>query len=162
MQILRLEKRDIKECLDIYNYYIKNTVFSLEENEVGICEYEKKIEEIISKYPFLVAKDDGGKVLGFAYLDVYNKRSAYRHTADLTIYVNKDCLHCNIGYKLLSHIQKTAKEIGITNIISIITDENRNSCLFHERNGFVSEGHIHDVAIKFGKSIGVFYYRKSL
>ena len=52
--------------------------------------------------------------------------------------------------------------MGITNLISIIPDENAASCRFHEKNGFVKEGHLHDIAVKFGRRCGVCYYRKEL
>ena len=63
---------------------------------------------------------------------------------------------------LLAAIEAEGRKMGITNLISIITDENAASCRFHEKNGFVKEGHLHDIAVKFGRRCGVCYYRKEL
>ena len=62
----------------------------------------------------------------------------------------------------LAAIEAEGRKMGITNLISIITDENAASCRFHEKNGFVKEGHLHDIAVKFGRRCGVCYYRKEL
>lgn len=100
--------------------------------------------------------------MGYAYLNTFNLRSAYRITADLSIYVNKDHLYEHIGAILLKELEKLAQERVILNIISIVTSENDNSSSFHLKNGFVLEGTIRDIAIKFWETISVNYFRKSL
>ncbi len=162
MNICSLTDIDIDQCLEIYNYYILNTAYTLEEKELTHDEFYSRCHLITDKYPFIVVKNDEGKVLGYAYLDVFNSRSAYRKTADLSIYVNKDHLHEHLGKNLLEEIEKLAKIYGITNIISLITSENPNSAKFHLRNGFYLEATLKNVAIKFNKDISVFYYRKTL
>ncbi len=54
------------------------------------------------------------------------------------------------------------KRRGIKNIVSIVTDENENSKIFHEKHGFILEGHIKNFAEKFEKTLGVYYFRKTL
>lgn len=162
MKIRDLKEDDIKACLDIYNYYIENTCYTLEEEKLNLDSFAKRVKRIQSHYPFLVYTDEMGFVLGYAYLDGFHERSAYRKTADLSIYVDKDHLHDHIGVILLDEIEKKAKEYGITNIISIVTSENENSLQFHEKHGFLLEGNIHDVAFKLGRSISVYYLRKPI
>lgn len=157
-----LAEKDIEKCLEIYNYYIKNTSFSLEEEELSLEVYRARVAGITKKYPFIVAHDESGEAVGFAYLNVFNERSAYRHTADLSIYVDNHHTHEHIGEILLAALEKLAADYGITNIISIITDINAASVKFHEKRGFVCVGRIADIAIKFGKSCGIYYYRKKL
>ncbi len=161
MNIRAFNKGDIDSCLDIYNYYIEHTCFSLEEDKLGHEEFESRCDGIAKKYPFIVLENDG-VIEGYAHLNTFNPRSAYRKTADLSIYVNKSHLREHIGAILLQEIEKRAKESGITNIISIFTSENENSLRFHLKNGFVLEGTIHDATMKFGKVIGVHYLRKIL
>lgn len=162
MRVERLKEKDIREILDIYNYYILNTCFTLEEEALSLPGFTNRCQNISNRYPFIVAKDDNDKVVGYAYLDEFNSRSAYRHTADLSIYVDKDRIHEHIGQLLLDSIEKIAKDYQINTIISLVTSENSNSARFHERNGFLLEGNIRNCANKFGKDLGVYYYRKSL
>lgn len=77
-------------------------------------------------------------------------------------YVDSHRTHEHIGEILLAALEKLAADYGITNIISIITDINAASVKFHEKRGFVCVGRIADIAIKFGKSCGIYYYRKKL
>lgn len=162
MLIRKLEDSDIEACLNIYNYYIENTCYTLEEERLSLSDFTSRVKRIQAHYPFLVYVDDENQVLGYAYLDVFHERSAYKKTADLSIYVDKDHLHDHIGVLLLNAIEKEAKEYSITNIISIVTSENENSLHFHEKHGFLLEGNIHDVAYKLGKSISVYYLRKPI
>lgn len=73
-----------------------------------------------------------------------------------------DYLHAHVGSLLLMHIEELARAQGIANIISIITGSNERSCAFHEKNGFVLEGVIHEAAMKFGVLDDVRFYRKKL
>ncbi len=157
-----LQNKDIERCLEIYNYYIKNTCFTLEEDELSLEAFRTRVGDITKKYPFIVAHDESGNVIGYAYLNVFNERSAYCHTADLSIYVDRHHTHTQIGEKLLLETEKLAREYEITNLISIITGSNEGSVRFHEKHGFIREGNIHDIAIKFGKTLGIYFYRKKL
>lgn len=162
MIIRELADSDIEACLDIYNYYIENTCYTLEEEKLSLSDFTNRVNRIHSNYPFLVYLDDSNHVLGYAYLDIFHERSAYKKTADISIYVDKDHLHDHIGTILLEEIEKKANECSITNIISIVTSENENSLHFHQKHGFLLEGNIHDVAYKLGKSISVYYLRKPI
>ena len=162
MMMRTLEEKDMIHCLEIYNYYIKNTCFTLEEEKLSLEGFKKRCEGILKKYPFIVLENEEKQIIGYAYLNTFNPRSSYRHTADLSIYVHKDHLHEHTGGILLEEIEKIALQYDITNIISIVTSENKNSFHFHEKNGFVLEGTLHDVAIKFFKIISVYYFRKPL
>ena len=162
MKTEKISPADIGACCDIYNYYIRNTCFTLEEEEVSRDEFTARVARISRTYPYIVARNDAGEVTGYAYLDTFNPRSAYRRTADLSIYVSHEHLHEHIGGILLADIEKKAAEYGITTLISIITSENAGSVAFHEKNGFVREGTIHNVAVKFGKTLSIDYYRKPL
>ena len=157
-----LREVDIPACLDIYNHYVLHTSVSLEEQALTLAQYRQRVEDVLRAYPFIVARDAAGTVLGFAYLAAFNPRSAYRRSADLSIYVRADCLHAHVGSLLLMHIEGLARAQGIANIISIITGSNERSCAFHEKNGFVLEGVIHEAAMKFGVLEDVRFYRKKL
>ncbi len=163
MFIERIKPENIKDCAEIYNRYVLESVFTLEEEALTPDEYAARVRSVEQNgYPFIVAKDERGKVIGFAYLDFFNPRVGYRHTADLSIYVAADCCQLGVGEKMLAHIEEQAKNMGITNIISIITGENEASCCFHEKHGFLLEGQLNDVAVKFGKILSVSYYRKAI
>ena len=74
---------DIAACTELYNYYIENTCITLEEEPVTPEEFGARAARITKNYPYIVARDGAGKPIGFAYLDVFNPRSAYRCTAEV-------------------------------------------------------------------------------
>ena len=63
---------------------------------------------------------------------------------------------------LLAAFVAVGRNLGFTNLFSFISVDYAASCRFHEKNGFVKEGHLHDIAVKFGRRCGVCYYRKEL
>lgn len=161
MTIEPICKTDVKECVEIYNHYIENTTITLEEKPLTEEEFSARVERITKRYPYFVAKDDG-KVTGYAYLDVFNERSAYKITADLSIYVACDRLREGVGEKLYTAIEKAAKECGFENIVSLVTSENDGSVKFHLRNGFKETGELANVARKFDRYVGVKFFIKNI
>lgn len=153
---------DIAACTEIYNYYIENTCITLEEEPITPEEFGERAARITKDYPYIVAHDGAGKPVGYAYLDVFNPRSAYRRTADLSIYVDRSCRRGGVGQKLYTQIERLSRERGIENFISIITSENEGSLRFHRKNGFTEVGVMHAVAFKFGKYLDVSFFQKRL
>lgn len=159
MFITDLKEEDIKQCLTIYNYYILNTCYTLEEKELSLEEFTTRCLKIKERFPFIVCKEDD-KVLGYAYLNEFSSRSAYSISVDLSIYTDHLLLHKHIGSSLLAEIEKRALDYNFKNIISIITSENPNSCEFHKLHGYTLEATLKDIAFKFNKVISTYYYKK--
>ena len=156
MTVRKLNDGDIVRCLEIYNYYIEETTVSFEETPLTLEKFTERVNRIREEYPFIVAEDDE-KIVGYAYLDRFHERSAYRFTADLSIYLDKDLLAKGTGGLLLDEIERRGKDMGITNIISLV-----RSAAFHEKHGFRLVGRLEKVGVKFGKILDVFYYQKAL
>lgn len=157
---IKHKKDYIKQCLNIYNYYISNTCFTLETVPLTYQEFSKRINEY-SKHSFLLAVQNN-KVLGYAYLDQFNKRQGYYPSVDLSIYVDKDYTNKDIGSKLVDKIEEKALLKGYENIISIITSVNTNSINFHIKHQFKECGYLDNIARKFDTDLGVYYYKKRL
>lgn len=153
---------DIAACTELYNYYIENTCITLEEEPVTPEKFGARAARITKDYPYIVARDGAGKPIGYAYLDVFNARSAYRCTADLSIYVAHSCRGGGVGQKLYAEIEQLGRERGIENLISIITSDNEGSLRFHRKNGFTEIGVMPAVAFKFGKYLDVSFFQKHL
>ncbi len=157
-----LNEGDIPSCLAIYNHYIEETVYTLEEDPLSLEAFKKRCLAIESKNPFLVCEGEGGAVLGFCYLHPFHERSAFRRTAELSIYVAKDHLREGVGEALYLSLEIEARKEGLTNLVAVITGENSSSLSFHYRNGFSLEGTLKGVAHKLGRDVDVCYLRKDL
>lgn len=159
--IRKAELKDCGACVGIYNYYIENTTVTFEETPLTVEEFEARFLRITEKYPFFVEEEDG-KTVGYAYLDTFNPRSAYRKTTDLSIYIDKNVVSKGLGSLLLNKIEKEAEAHGFENIISLVTEENTASVLFHEKHGFKHAGRLEKVGVKFGKELDVLFLQKRL
>ena len=154
MIIRNIKKEDIRRCVEIYNYYIINSTVTFEEQPLTEARFAERVERISADYPYLV--------VGYAYLDKYNERSAYRFTADLSIYLDNSCVSHGVGSRLLAEIEKAARERGIVNILSLITEENAVSVAFHGKHGFEPVGKLEKVGFKMDKWLDVLFYQKKL
>jgi phosphinothricin acetyltransferase len=156
-----IEEKDIPACLSLYDDYVLNTVYSLEEKAVAFSEFAERVRRIQKDYLWLV-EEENGEIVGYGYLDVFNPRSAYHISADLSLYVRKDKEREGIGKEILTALESWAREHGIRNLVSLITSENAPSLAFHQKMGFFEAGYLPNVAVKFGRSLGVYYYLKPL
>ena len=78
-----LEENDISSCLEIYNWYIENSVATFEETKLSLSQFQQRVHRICEKYPYIVLEENH-KIIGYAYLDAFHERSAYQWTVDLS------------------------------------------------------------------------------
>ena len=148
---------DAPEIIGIYNYYVNGTAISFEEQPVSINEMENRIREITAKYPWLVAEEDEG-ILGFAYANKYRERSAYRYTAEITIYLKNGETGKGLGTQLMSRLIDETRICGFHALISGITLPNERSVAIHEKFGFEKIAHFKEVGFKFNQWLDVGYW----
>lgn len=154
-------RRDSAACARIYNHYIAKTTVTFEETPLSEESFAERLARISARYPFLVAEADG-QVVGYAYLDAFNPRTAYRLTSDLSIYLDPNATAQGIGSQLLLRIEAEAARRGLRNVISLVTEENVGSVRFHERHGFARVGRLENVGLKFGRLLDVLFLQKPL
>ena len=72
-------------------------------------------------WSFLVATDATG-VLGYAYFAQLRERSAYRYTAETSIYVRDDVRGQGVGKALVGRLLADAEAAGFRQMIAVIGD----------------------------------------
>lgn len=150
---------DACRILEIYAPYITSTVISFEYDVPTPEEFSARVEEIRSRYPYLVYERDG-LVIGYAYASAYNSRAAYDYTVDLSVYVDAAFRGQNIGECLYAAIFDILAKQGFYSAYACITATNENSLKFHSRMGFTDAG-THPVAgFKHGQWLDVCWYVK--
>lgn len=159
--IRNIETKDLQHICDIYNHYILTTHASFETEPVTQEEMERRMQEYTSNYPWLVYEENG-KVLGFCYASKWRPRPAYRYTAEVTIYLEKDHLSKGIGKLLYQELFSQLKSQAIHSIIATIALPNEKSQALHEGLGFEQVAHFKDMGFKLEKWIDVGYWQKML
>jgi phosphinothricin acetyltransferase len=148
---------DAMAIRDIYNYYIVNTAVSFEEEPLGVREMTERIQKISAKYPWFVW-EEAGEVLGYAYVNTWRERAAYRYAAELSIYLKKGYEGKGIGGKLFGHLLEGVKKTNIHALVSGITLPNARSVILHEKFGFKKVTQFNEIGFKMGKWLDVGYW----
>lgn len=161
MIIRDIEKKDYERVLEIYDWYVLNSPYTLENEPHTLEGFSARIDSIREKYPYIICEDEG-RVIGYAYLDPFGPRWGYRFTCDLAIYVDKDRLSCGAGRMLMEELLSHADEMEIRDVIAVVTEENPGSIAFHEKMGFEIQGRFTGIADKFGRRFGVVYMQKTI
>jgi L-amino acid N-acyltransferase YncA len=102
-------------------------------------------------YPYFVAELDG-RVAGYAYVNAYRTRPAYRFTVEDSVYIAPDAQGKGVGRALLDRLIATCRDDGFRLMIAVIGDSSQFASIsMHRRAGFRFCGTIHSVGYKFGR-----------
>jgi L-amino acid N-acyltransferase YncA len=157
------ERADAPAIAAIYAHYVETSAATFDESAPGAEAIEGKIAEIASAgLPFLVAEGEGG-VGGFAYLAPYKPRSAYRYTAENSVYVAPDARGRGLGRALLERLLEEGERADVREVIAIIavTDEPASVAL-HRACGFSEAGRLTAVGFKHGRWYDTLLMQRSL
>ena len=113
-------------------------------------------------YPWLVARDDAGTVLGYAYASRFHPREGYRFSCETSIYVHPDAKRRGIGTALLASLLKECEAVGLRQAFAIIAGTEPASVVLHARHGYRPCGTLDNAGRKHGKWIDVFFMQRPL
>ncbi len=158
-RLMPVSVEDGKAIIDIYNHYVKNSFAAYPENEVPY-ELFPLFLEMAKGYPFLVARDGFGKVLGFGFLHPHDHMSVFSQVAEITYFIAPEYIGQGIGSQILDCFLGWAREKGITSILASISSLNSGSLAFHKRNGFVECGRFVGIGRKNGREFDVVWMQR--
>ena len=155
---------DLPQVLAIYRHYVRNSVVTFDEKPPTIRAFRTKFEHTEKLgYPFLVAQSPGGDILGFARVQPFRDKSAFRHTVESTIYLGPASTGRGLGGALLDALIEEAKQSGLKEMIAVIADSGADaSVALHTSRGFSTTGTMGKVGYKFDRWIGIIMMQKSL
>ncbi len=153
-----IRENDAKSIADIYNYYIKNTVITFENDMVSEAEIKKRIKEITANLPWIVYESNN-EVIGYAYASNWKSRCAYKNSVEATIYLKYNKKEKGVGTLLYNELLKRIKAKKFHTVIGGIALPNEASIALHEKLGFKKVAHFKEVGYKFDKWIDVAYWQ---
>ena len=162
---------DARELLSIYDYYVKETAITFEYETPSVEEFKERIENVLAKYPYLVAETTDEKnerhIVGYAYASPFHPRAAYQWCAEMSIYLHKDLRGKGTGRALYTELERRLKEMGLLNLNACIgypdkEDEHLTfaSVRFHEKMGYSMVGEFHSCGYKFGRWYNMVWMEK--
>ena len=161
---------DAKRIAEIYKPYVDDTAISFELTAPEEEEMEARIVATLKNYPYLVAEDENGVVVGYAYAGKFRPREAYIHSVEMSIYIDRNCRRAGIGKALYAELEKILLRQNIYVVYANITftDDpkdthvNDDSVRFHEKLGYEFVGKHNRCGYKFGNWYGVCWLEKNL
>tara|TARA_R110001583_G_scaffold102853_7_gene249578 strand:+ start:23901 stop:24515 length:615 start_codon:yes stop_codon:yes gene_type:complete len=152
--------KDAISIAKIYNHYISDTVVTFETETISSEDILKRICKIQSEdLPWLIAEDDMGKVIGYAYASTWRERFAYRFSVEVTVYLSPNALGHGLGSQLYEALFTELKHRSIHSVIGGITLPNQASVALHEKFGLEKVAHFKEVGFKFNQWKDVGYWQ---
>ncbi len=144
---------DMVAVTAIYGEAVLHGTASFETTPPTESEMRRRFAGMIAgNYPYLVAEDAKGTILGYAYAGPYRTRPAYRWSVENSVYVMQTARGQGIGKKLLNELIDCCQANGFRQMIAIIGDSaNTGSIALHSACGFQMVGTLRSVGRKHGK-----------
>lgn len=148
--IRNVQIEDAQELLDIYNYYVVNTVVTFDLEPLSLDAFEEKITTVSADYPFIVYEENS-EILGYAYGSKFRPKPAYKKTVESTVYLKHGLQGKQLGSKLYHELLFLLKQKNVHVVLGVLTLPNEASVKLHEKFGFKEVAHLKEVGLKFGK-----------
>ena len=146
---------DVPRLAQIYGHAVLNGTASFELMPPSEAEMQVRFETLKAQgYPYIVAADRKGRVLGYAYAGPFRLRPAYRWSVEDSIYICPDAYGRGAGGALLQRLLELCEEKGFRQMIAVIGgSDHAPSIRLHESAGFRTIGIFTGSGFKFGRWI---------
>ena len=155
---------DIPVITRIYAHHVLHGTGSFETEAPSPDEMARRRDEVLQRQlPYLVAVDDDGQIVGYAYANWFKARPAYRFSAEDSIYVADGQHGKGLGRLLMSALIAACEAAGVRKLIAVIGDSgNHGSIGVHQAAGFVPVGTMRSVGWKFDRWLDIVMMEKTL
>ncbi|UPY36558.1 GNAT family N-acetyltransferase [Sediminicoccus sp. KRV36] len=154
---------DLADITAIYAHHVLTGTGTFEESPPDTAEIAARMAKVqAAGCAWLVAENDG-VITGYGYYAQIRDRSAYRFTAEDSIYVRDDVRGMGVGKALVLALLEHATARGFRQMIAVIGDsENVGSIGLHSSLGFRQVGTMKAVGLKFGQWVDVVTMQRPL
>ena len=147
----------------IYAHYVLTGTATFETAPPDTAEMAERIARVLDGgYPWLVARDESGDALGYAYASRFHPREGYRYSCETGIYVRHDAKRQGLGTALLEALLAECEARGFRQAFAIIAGTEPASVVLHARCGYRPCGTLEKAGRKHGQWIDVFFMQRQL
>jgi phosphinothricin acetyltransferase len=154
---------DVAAVAAIYGHHVLTSLGTFEETPPSEAEIAGRIAAVQALgLPYLVAEDDDGRVLGFAYASSFRPRAAYRYTAEESVYVHPELVGQGIGKALVAEVIRICEAMGLRQLVAVIGDSgNAASRGLHSSLGFAEIGVGRAFGHKHGRWVDIVWMQRA-
>lgn len=142
---------DAARVAAIYRPAVENNYISFEETAPAADEMAERMRKVLARMPWLVAEDESGPVVGYAYASPHRERAAYRWSVDISVYVDPAWHGRGVGRLLYDELLERLRGQGFVNAYAGVTLPNPGSVALHEAIGMTRVGVYRRVGYKLGE-----------
>lgn len=165
MTIRAATAADLGRITEIYADAVVNGTASYELEPPPLAEMRARFDALqAGDFPFLVAVDAGGAVLGYAYAGPFRTRPAYRFIVEDSIYVDPPAKGRGVGFELGRALIEAVERLGFRQLVAVIGDGGAGSASvrLHEKLGFSHSGRLHGSGYKHGRWLDTVFMQLEL
>jgi phosphinothricin acetyltransferase len=158
---------DLSAIQAIYAHHVKHGAGSFELEAPDLVEMMRRRADVLRNgFPYLVAcADDGGheRVVGYAYVNFFRLRPAYRFTVENSIYIDPAAQRNGIGKRLLREMITRCEAAGLRQMVAVIGDSGNTASIgLHAACGFRFAGVLRATGWKFDRWLDTVLMQKEL
>jgi L-amino acid N-acyltransferase YncA len=161
--------QDLPAITAIYAHHVLHGAGTFEEVPPDQAEMTERLAKVQDNgWAWLVAEEEGqgeaeGRIIGFAYYAQFRDRSAYRFTAEDSIYVRDNVRGQGVGKALVAALLTRATEAGFRQMFALIGDsDNVGSIGLHLSLGFRQAGVLKAAGVKFGRWVDLVFMQRGI
>lgn len=160
-QFTSFKREWLREALDIYNNYIKNTTVTFHIPLLTEPEMENILFFDDSRFESFGIFYEG-TFAGYCIIALYKTRQAFACTTEFTIYLHPGFTGKGIGTKALNFLEAEALKREFHSAVGIISAENEGSIKLFAKNGYHQAAYFKEIGRKFNRYVDVVVYQKIL
>ena len=145
MKFRQATHSDLPRIVEIYNQIIPSRLATADLEPVTVADREGWLASFTATHPLWVMEQDD-QIVGWVGLEPFYGRSAYEHTAEISIYIDQAVRHQGVGSQALQFVIDQLPHLGITAIVAYIFGHNQPSLELFRHFGFAEWGSLPRVA----------------
>jgi phosphinothricin acetyltransferase len=147
----------------LYGYHVLHGTGTFEEAPPSPGDIAERMQAVQDKgFPWLVVEVEG-RIVAYAYAGPYHRRSAYRYTAEDSVYVADEERGKGYGRAALAAVIDACAAMGLRRLLGVIGDsQNEGSVALHRSLGFTFCGTLPAVGYKAGQWLDVVFMQLPL
>ncbi|NVD40826.1 N-acetyltransferase family protein [Ensifer sp. HO-A22] len=143
---------DLSAITEIYRESVLNGVATYEIVPPLEAEMTARFSTIVDHgYPYIVATDEAGTIVGYAYASAFRTRAAYRFLVEDSIYLAPSARGKGAGKMLLIELVRRCTELGFRQMVAVIGGAHPASIAVHRSVGFEDQGLMKATGFKHGR-----------
>jgi L-amino acid N-acyltransferase YncA len=159
------DEGDLDAITAIYADAVRNGTSSYELEPPSRAEMGTRFAALaMGGYPYLVAENGRGVLMGYAYAGPFRPRPAYRFMVEDSIYIDPGAKGRGLGALLLSRLIGATAALGFRQVVAVIGDGRPDSASvrLHEKMGFRHAGTLEGSGYKHGRWLDTVFMQLEL